>query len=100
MDAIPSIALAAGLAWASGIRLYAAVFVVGVLGKFNYVHLPESLGILSNPMVITLSATLMLVEFMVDKFPVVDSTWDSIHTFIRIPAGAFLAMVSSAAAIP
>lgn len=92
MDAISTIALAAGLGWASGIRLYATVFVVGLLGKFGYVHLPPSLNILTHPIVITLSAVLLLAEFLADKFPVVDSMWDSIQTFVRIPAGALLAM--------
>ena len=92
MDAISTIALAAGLGWASGIRLYATIFVVGLLGKFGYVHLPESLAILTHPIVIALSAVLLLAEFLADKFPVVDSAWDSIQTFIRIPAGALLAM--------
>lgn len=92
MDAISTIALAAGLGWASGIRLYATVFVVGLLGKLDYIHLPESLNILTHPIVITLSAALLLVEFLADKFPVVDSAWDGINTFIRIPAGALLAM--------
>ncbi len=92
MDAISTIAMAAGLGWASGIRLYATLFVVGLLGKYGYVHLPESLGILTDPIVIALSGILMLVEFLADKFPVVDSLWDSIQTFVRIPAGALLAM--------
>lgn len=92
MDAISSMALAAGLSWASGIRLYATVCVVGLLGKYGYVHLPAGLTILTHPWVIGLSAVLVLVEFLADKFPLVDSAWDSIHTFIRIPAGALLAM--------
>ena len=66
--------------------------MVGLLGKFGYVHLPESLAILTHPIVIALSAVLLLAEFLADKFPVVDSAWDSIQTFIRIPAGALLAM--------
>ena len=92
MDAISSMALAAGLSWASGIRLYATVCVVGLLGKYGYVHLPAGLTILTHPWVIGLSAVLVLVEFFADKFPLVDSAWDSVHTFIRIPAGALLAM--------
>lgn len=92
MDAISTIALAAGLGWASGMRLYATVFVVGLLGKSGYVHLPHSLEILTHPWVIALSGALLLVEFLADKFPLVDSVWDSVHTFIRIPAGALLAM--------
>lgn len=92
MDAVSSIALATGLSWASGLRLYATVFVVGMLAKYGYLHLPAALAVLSNPYVIGLSGVLLVVEFFADKFPVVDSLWDSVHTFIRIPAGALLAM--------
>ena len=92
MDAITSFALASGLSWASGLRLYLTVFIVGTLSKFNYIHLPKSLDILSNPIVIGVAGILMVVEFLADKIPYVDSAWDSIQTFIRIPAGALLAM--------
>ncbi|MFA6121549.1 MAG: DUF4126 domain-containing protein [Sideroxydans sp.] len=92
MDTLSSVALAAGLGWASGLRLYATVFALGLLAKFGYVHLPAALDILSHPYVIALSGTLFVVEFFADKFPLVDSVWDSIHTFIRIPGGALLAM--------
>jgi hypothetical protein len=92
MDAISNIALATGLSWASGLRLYATVFIVGVLAKYGYITLPDSLGILQHPMVIGVSGVLLAVEFLADKFPVVDSVWDSVHTFIRIPAGALLAV--------
>ncbi len=73
-------------------RLYLTVFVVGLLAKFGYIDLPAALNILSNPVVIGVSGTLMVVEFLADKIPYVDSAWDSIQTFIRIPAGALLAM--------
>jgi hypothetical protein len=92
MDAISSLALASGLSWASGLRLYLTVFVVGMLAKFGVIHLPATLDILSNPIVLGLAGTLCLVEFLADKIPYVDSAWDSIQTFIRIPAGALLAM--------
>ncbi len=92
MDAISNIALATGLSWASGLRLYATVFIVGLLAKYGYVPLPDSLSILKHPVVIGVSGVLLAVEFLADKFPLVDSVWDSIHTFIRIPAGALLAM--------
>jgi Domain of unknown function (DUF4126) len=92
MDAISSLALAGGLSWASGLRLYLTVFVVGLLAKFSYIDLPAALNILSNPVVIGVSGTLATVEFLADKIPYVDSAWDSIQTFIRIPAGALLAM--------
>lgn len=92
MDPISSIALASGLSWASGFRLYATVFIVGVLAKYQFIALPDSLDILSNPVVIGVAGFLMVIEFLADKVPYIDSTWDSIQTFIRIPAGALLAM--------
>lgn len=92
MDSVSHLALASGLSWASGLRLYATVFVVGILAKFGYIHLPDTLAILSNPMVIGFAGVLSSIEFLADKIPYVDSAWDSIQTFIRIPAGALLAM--------
>jgi Domain of unknown function (DUF4126) len=92
MDAITSFALASGLSWASGLRLYLTVFIVGLLSKLNYIHLPESLDILSNPVVIGVAGLFAVIEFLADKIPYVDTAWDSIQTFIRVPAGALLAM--------
>ena len=92
MDLISNLALAGGLSWASGLRLYLTVFAVGMLAKFNVVDLPSALAILSNPWVLGVSGALAAVEFLADKIPYVDSAWDSIQTFIRIPAGALLAM--------
>ncbi len=92
MDAISNLALASGLSWASGLRLYLTVFVVGLLAKFGYIHLPATLDILSNPIILGMAGVLCVVEFLADKIPYVDSAWDSIQTFIRIPAGALLAM--------
>lgn len=92
MDAITSFALASGLSWASGLRLYLTVFIVGLLSKYGYIHLPESLHVLSNPVVIGVAGLFAVIEFLADKIPYVDSAWDSIQTFIRVPAGALLAM--------
>ena len=92
MEMIQNLALAGGLSWASGLRLYATVFIVGMLAKLGYVHLPAALDILSNPIVLSLSGILMAIEFLADKIPYVDSAWDSIQTFSHIPAGALLAM--------
>lgn len=92
MDLISNLALAGGLSWASGLRLYLTVFAVGLLAKLGYIDLPAALDILSNPVVIGVSGILAVVEFLADKIPYVDSAWDSIQTFIRIPAGALLAM--------
>ncbi|MCF6290407.1 MAG: DUF4126 domain-containing protein [Desulfobacterales bacterium] len=92
LDHISSIiALSMGVAWASGINLYAAILVLGLLGVTNNIILPEQLEILMNPMVIGAAGIMYLAEFVADKTPGVDSGWDTIHTFIRIPAGALLA---------
>ena len=92
MEIIQQLALAGGLSWASGLRLYLTVFAVGLLAKFSYIDLPAALDILSNPVLIGVSGILATIEFLADKIPYVDSAWDSIQTFIRIPAGALLAM--------
>ena len=92
MELISNLALAGGLSWASGLRLYITVFAVGMMNKFGYIHLPTTLDILSNPIVIAVAGLLSVIEFLADKIPYVDTAWDSIQTFIRIPAGALLAM--------
>jgi len=91
MDMLPNVALAGGLAWASGIRLYATIFVTGILGRFGYVHLPDGLLPLTDTWVLAVSGVLMLCEFLADKVPAFDSVWDAVHTFIRIPLGTMLA---------
>jgi hypothetical protein len=85
------IALAAALGWASGIRLYAVLFVVGAVGYAGWYELPEHLRILSHPMVLSASAFMVFAEFLADKIPGFDSLWDVVHTVVRIPAGAALA---------
>lgn len=90
MESLQQMALAAGLAWASGIRLYAAVFIAGLLGRFDWVTLPAGLTMLENDWVLGVSGVLMLGEFIADKVPAFDSVWDALHTFIRIPAGILL----------
>ncbi|KAF0102367.1 MAG: hypothetical protein FD187_650 [bacterium] len=91
LDLASLAALAAGLGWASGLRLYALVFTLGALDRFAGVQLPGGLDVLAHPLVLGMSGLLLAVEFLADKIPYVDSLWDSIHTFIRIPAGAALA---------
>jgi hypothetical protein len=84
-------ALAAALGWASGLRLYAVVFITGAAGYLGWVPLPEGLQLLQHPVVLGASFLMFLVEFVADKIPGVDTLWDAVHTFIRIPAGAALA---------
>jgi hypothetical protein len=90
-DTLQLIALAAALGWASGIRLYAVLFIVGGLGYLHWVDLPGGLVALAHPWVLAASGFMFCVEFFADKVPGVDTLWDTIHTFIRIPAGAALA---------
>ena len=85
------IALAATLGWASGLRLYAVLFIVGGLGYLGWVDLPAGLKVLAHPYVLFASGFMCFVEFFADKIPAVDSMWDLVHTVIRIPAGAALA---------
>jgi hypothetical protein len=85
------IALTMGVAWASGINLYAAIAMLGLLGATGSISLPPDLQILMNPLVIGAAGFMYMVEFVTDKIPGVDSGWDALHTFIRIPAGAALA---------
>ena len=88
---IQVIALTMGAAWASGINLYATVAMLGLAGSTGYVDLPPTLEVVQDPLVIMAAGFMYCVEFFADKTPGVDTAWDSIHTFIRIPAGAMLA---------
>lgn len=91
LDTLQLVSLAAALGWASGIRLYVVLFVVGLVGHFDWMALPSHLDILAHPMVLAASGGMVVVEFVADKVPWFDSLWDGVHTFIRIPAGAALA---------
>ncbi|HET9819843.1 MAG TPA: DUF4126 domain-containing protein, partial [Rhodanobacteraceae bacterium] len=91
MVALPSIALAGVLSWASGFRLYAALFIAGMLDRFHVVTLPSQLEILAHTPVLVVTGVLLVVEFLVDKVPAIDSVWDSVQTFVRVPLGALLA---------
>lgn len=90
-DTLQLVALAAAVGWASGLRLYAVLFIIGALGYLDWVALPAGLNVLAHPMVLAASGFMCAVEFFADKVPGVDSAWDVVQTFIRIPAGAALA---------
>jgi hypothetical protein len=91
METIDTLALTLGAGWAAGINLYAAILVLGYLGMTGHVVLPPGLEVLSDPLVMAVAGLMYCVEFFADKTPGVDSGWDTLHTFIRIPAGAVLA---------
>ena len=90
-DLTKLLALAAALGWASGLRLYAVVFLVGLAGASGWVSLPAGLVALQHPVVLLVSGAMLSIEFFADKIPWLDSVWDTIHAFIRVPAGAALA---------
>ncbi len=91
VDHLPELALAAGLAWGAGLRLYLVVFILGLLGRLGWWPLPEHLALLAHPLVLGASGFMTVVELSADKIPWIDSAWDAVNTFIRIPAGAALA---------
>ncbi len=92
MDTVQYIALSMGAAWASGINLYAAVLMLGYLGSTGNIDLPPEMMVVTDPLVMSAAGLMYCVEFFADKTPGVDTAWDSLHTFIRIPLGAVLAI--------
>jgi hypothetical protein len=91
LEAPQLLALAAALGWVSGFRVYAAVFLAGAVGYLGWMELPPGLQVLQHPGVLAASGFMCFIEFFADKIPLVDSLWDTVHTIIRIPAGAALA---------
>ena len=91
MDGVSALALALGASWASGIRLYGAVATLGLLGRLGYIQLPGSMAVVENTWVVSIAAVMFVLEFVADKVPAVDSAWDAVHGFLRVPAGAVLA---------
>ena len=86
-----TIALASLMAWASGLRLYLVIFALGAAGYWGWYDLPKGLEVLQHPWVVGAAGFMVIMEFIADKVPAIDSAWDALHTFIRIPAGALLA---------
>ena len=91
LDTLQLVALAAALGWASGIRLYAVLFIVGALGYLGWFELPAHLTVLSHPLVLAASGFMLFVEFFADKIPAFDLIWNALHTFVRVPVAGLLA---------
>ena len=91
LDTASLLAIAAALGWASGLRLYAVVFLTGIAGLLGWVDLPSGLKLLQSPVMLGASGLMLSIEFFADKIPGVDTLWDVVHTLVRIPAGAALA---------
>jgi hypothetical protein len=94
MGTIEALSLAMGTAWTSGINLYATVAALGIAGRAEMIQLPPELQVLTHPAVIAIAFIMYIIEFFADKVPYVDSGWDALHTFIRVPGGAILAAKS------
>jgi hypothetical protein len=93
-ETLSATALAGGLSWASGLRLYMTLFIAGCMGRLGFVELPSALQVLQSPWVLGVCGLLLVAEFLADKVPGVDSAWDAVQTFIRIPAGAILSVAA------
>lgn len=91
LDLAQLLALAAAVGWASGLRLYAVLFLVGMAGFMGWIELPSGLSLLQKPVMLGASGFMLFIEFFVDKIPGLDTLWDMVHTVVRIPAGAALA---------
>jgi hypothetical protein len=91
LDLAQLLALAAAVGWASGLRLYAVLFLVGMAGFMGWIELPSGLTLLQKPVMLGASGFMLFIEFFVDKIPGLDTLWDMVHTVVRIPAGAALA---------
>jgi Domain of unknown function (DUF4126) len=90
MSPLETLGFTLGTSFASGLNVYATVAAAGIMQRLGFVNLPESLQILTHPLVMGLAVTLFVIEFIADKIPYVDSAWDAVHTFIRPPAAAIL----------
>lgn len=94
VESLSAAALAGGMSWASGLRLYMTLFMAGMLGRMGWLDLPPALEVLQSTWVLSVAGLLLVIEFLADKIPGVDSAWDAIQTFIRIPAGAILSVAA------
>src|SRR5438309_10236998 len=100
MDSMETLGLALGTGFSSGLNLYATVATLGLLQRFGVLHLPPGLQILSHPWVLAISIALYPLSFLADKIPYFDTSWDTIHTFIRPPAAALLASAAAGSGLP
>jgi hypothetical protein len=94
MEHVPILAAAILLAWASGINSYATLLRIGLLHAWGVVTLPTGLQPLGAHLLITAVGTLYAMQFCADKIAGIDFLWDGVHTLVRIPLGAALAVAT------
>jgi hypothetical protein len=100
MNPLEALGLAFGAGFSSGLNLYATVATLGLLQRFGIIHLPPSLEVVANPIVLSIAVALYLIEFVADKIPWLDSIWDAVHTFVRPPAAAVIAYGAATSIAP
>ncbi|MFC1666314.1 DUF4126 domain-containing protein [Candidatus Omnitrophota bacterium] len=96
MEVLSNLGVLLGSSWASGVNLYLTIAGLGIANKVGLINLPGDMGVISNPLIIAVAILMYLVEFVADKIPLVDSAWDSVHTFIRPIGGAALSYMAMA----
>ncbi|MCB2154490.1 DUF4126 domain-containing protein [bacterium] len=94
MEVFGTLALALGASWCAGINLYATVCVLGLMSRYTGFDLPPDLMVLEHTWVIGVAGVMYCIEFVADKVPAVDSAWDTVHTFLRVPAGVVIAAMA------
>ena len=96
MTALTTLVQALGVAYASGISPYATVAIAGLASRMGWIDsLPGALGAVSHPAVIVLASILTVIEFLATLIPGIASLWETIHTAIRPPAAAALAVLTA-----
>ena len=96
MNALQTLAQAAGVAYAAGLNLYATVGIVGLAARMGWIGpLPGSLAALTSWWVIGVALTLTAIEFLASLIPAIASAWDTLHSLVRPPAAAALAAATA-----
>ena len=96
MNSLVTLAQALGISYASGISPYATITLVGLMQRADWIGpLPGALGALANPLVLMVCGALAVVEFTATLFPGIATAWETLHTAIRPPAAAALAVATA-----
>ena len=96
MSPLVTLAQALGVAYASGINLYATVALLGLAQRNGWVGpLPGTLSAMGSWWVIGFATTLYVIEFLATLVPGIASAWETFHSLIRPPAAAVLAVATA-----
>jgi Domain of unknown function (DUF4126) len=96
MTALQALTGLLGMSFASGVNLYAAILLVGLGIRFDFLHgLPHELAPLAHPAVLAAAGVMYFLEFFADKIPVLMTLWDVLHTVVRPIGAVAVALVAS-----